>query len=92
MPDKTTAKGGSHLQTLISKYRSHSEKEETTPQRAAKPLSGVIPQKLVSKSAFDGTAPKVSIRHNNGTESTASKRLPASPSSKSSSFSLLSQK
>ncbi|CAL1544900.1 unnamed protein product, partial [Lymnaea stagnalis] len=56
VPDKPSSDGTNRLQSLISKYRSHNESEES---KAAPP---VVPPKIVYKNRLGITAPKSPLK------------------------------
>uniref|UniRef100_A0A0B6YQL5 Uncharacterized protein n=1 Tax=Arion vulgaris TaxID=1028688 RepID=A0A0B6YQL5_9EUPU len=64
LPDKSENEGGGRLQTLISKYRSHSENETADLQLSMKPLSGNVSSNLVSKSRFSNAVPTTNVKNN----------------------------
>ncbi|XP_059155413.1 myosin-11-like isoform X2 [Physella acuta] len=61
VPEKTTTDGSTRLQSLISKYRNHSDAGEQEEASATpKPIPGLIPSKIIYKNRFGITAPKSS--------------------------------
>ncbi|XP_035825152.1 verprolin [Aplysia californica] len=87
LPDKAATEGSDRLQSLISKYRSHSEKTEQQQQlqqpRVVKPLPGFVASKIVSKNRFGSggsTTPKAPMRRTS--DPTSPSETPISPLAK----------